>query len=363
MTKPDLQKQVAERLERVRPAFEAVQAGLDGGIALFGAGQYGRASLEYLRAQGRKVSCFVDNSPRKQGTVIDGLPVVGGEDKLLAKAGAVLITARHAVAEVAAALKTGAPKMSFDAWFLNNELHSYRRLRDGLFCDERSAECLDGVMLTMLTGDEANCAAVMDQDQYFCLPQFLNVGTDHFVDAGAYVGDTVEKFIWANNGAFRRIYAFEPGQQQLRALTARKERLVREWALNADDVVLVNAGLGEKDSLAGLSVEPGHLLGATLTAAPAEGQAGIQVYSLDSYLKDRPVTFIKADVEGMEMPMLRGAAGVIKANKPKLALSVYHRPDDLLKIVEFVRGAHGGYKLALRQHSPLLMDTTLYCWS
>lgn len=357
------EKRLLEQLDRVRPAFEAVQAGLDDGLVLFGAGQYGRTSLEYLRAKGRKVLCFVDSSTQKQGTVVDGVPVVGREDPLLAKAGAVLITARHAVANIAASLKTSAPQMSFDAWFLNSEIERYNLLRDDYFSDERSVQCMNGVMLAMLTGDEANCAAVMDPDQYFCLPQFLNIGTDHFVDAGAYVGDTVEKFIWANNGAFKRIYAFEPGQQQMLALSARKERLVKEWALNAGDVELVGAGLGERDSTANLNVEHGHLQGATLTTNKGGGGVEVKVYTLDSFMKDRPVTFIKADVEGMEMAMLRGATETIRANKPRMALSVYHRPDDLFSIVEYVRGIHNDYKLALRQHSPLLMDTTLYCWA
>lgn len=351
-------RQVSELLAKARPSFEAVQAAAVNGVALFGAGQFGRASMEYLRAKGVKVSCFIDNSLAKQGTEVDGVRVVSKSDPLALSAGAVLITAKHAVEEIAADLSLPCPKMSFDAWFLSLYRQKYFALRDERFCDARSRECLDGVMMTMLTGDEGFCAEAADQGQYFCLPQFVNTGTEHFVDAGAYVGDTVEKFIWANNGAFRKIYAFEPGEAQMAALRRRKERLVSEWALNPEDIVLEQAGLGAEDTSAGISIEGGHLLGASLKA----GAGGIKVRALDSYLSGAPATFIKADVEGMEMELLRGAAGTISSCRPKMALSVYHKPEDLLLMTSFIDGLAGGYKMALRQHSPLLMDTTLYCW-
>jgi FkbM family methyltransferase len=363
LTNNKLKELVLEHLERSGTSFEAVQTGMRNGVALFGAGQFGRASLEYLRSKDHRVVCFVDNSPHKQGKVIGGIPVVSKDDNLATSAGAVLITAKHAVGAISSSLEMKIPKMSFDAWFVSKELQKYTHIRDNVFKDDRSRECLDGIMLAMLTGDEAYCAAVMDFNQYFCLPQFVNVGTESFVDAGAYVGDTVEKFILANNGAFRHIYAFEPCQQQLMALRKRKERLVEEWALNSDDFDIVNAGLGETDSFANINVDKGHLLGASLTSS-VSGQTGseVQVLSLDSYIKDRPVTFIKADIEGMEMDMLRGAVNTIRTNKPKMTLSVYHKPEDLISMVKFVVDIDKNYKVALRHHSPMLMDTTLYCW-
>jgi len=354
---------VLKLVEILRPDFNVVQENISSGIALFGAGQFGRASLEYLRKNNFTVICFIDNAPEKQGTIVDGIPVVPTGDSLVTSAGVILITARHAVGHIQASLQANMPKMSFDAWFLVANLQKYIDMRDQLFPDSRSKECLDGIMLTMLTGDENWCASVMDFNQYFCLPSFVNSGSELFVDAGAYVGDSVERFIWANNGVFNHIYAFEPCGPQMAALRHRRERLIREWALNENNFTIVNAGLGQEDSFANMNFANGSLTSTSLITGNNNSQdSDVKVVSLDSFLGGKPVTFIKADIEGMEMAMLRGALNTITTNKPKMALCVYHKPDDLFNIAEFVLDIDKNYTFALRHHSSLLMETTLYCW-
>lgn len=88
----------------------------------------------------------------------------------------------------------------------------------------------------------------------------------------------------------------------------------------------------------------------------------IEVYSLDSFLKGNAVKFIKADVEGMKMDLLRGARTTIRRYKPKMALCVYHYPSDLFEVAEFVRSIVPGYKFYLRQHVPIFGDFVLYCY-
>ena len=95
---------------------------------------------------------------------------------------------------------------------------------------------------------------------------------------------------------------------------------------------------------------------------PSDPNLTSRICTLDDYLLERPVTFIKADVEGMEMPLLKGAVGTIRRNKPKMALCVYHYPSDLFEIPEFVRTIVPDYKFSLRQHAPIFGDFVLYCW-
>jgi len=126
---------------------------------------------------------------------------------------------------------------------------------------------------------------------------------------------------------------------------------------------------------AGLSSEDGRMTYSFLDDSPlrhgliAENREStkndldsIEVYSLDSFLKGNAVTFIKADVEGMEMDLLRGAQTTIRRYKPKMALCVYHYPSDLFEVVEFVRSLVPGYKFSLRQHAPIFGDFVLYCY-
>jgi hypothetical protein len=66
------------------------------------------------------------------------------------------------------------------------------------------------------------------------------------------------------------------------------------------------------------------------------------------------------DIEGAELEALRGAKNVIKHNKPKLAICVYHKPNDLISIPQYIKGLVGDYKFYLRQHQFVSWDMVLY---
>lgn len=360
----EFKRDITHNIELLRKDYESVGNKMNGAIALFGAGQFGASALRYLRKNGYNVVCFIDNSPQKQGTVIEGLPVVPYGNERSMQADCILITARHVVPKIREQLGGSLPSMSFDSWFATINMDKYNHLKDSVLSDKRSRQCIDGILLAMLTGNERYCEGVMDFNQYFCLPRFVNNGNEYFIDAGAYVGDTIEKFLWANNGAFRHIYAFEPGRRQFAALIRRKERLLNEWALDTDSISIINAGLSDNDGEASEYLGEGmHPLSTSLKmGSNTASEFRIKVYSLDRYISDVPITFIKSDIEGMEIAMLKGAIETIRRNKPKMALSTYHEPDDLFAVIEFVSDLAKDYKMAIRHHSPLLMDTTLYCW-
>ena len=65
---------------------------------------------------------------------------------------------------------------------------------------------------------------------------------------------------------------------------------------------------------------------------------------------NEPVTFIKMDIEGFELDALMGSKHHIIMEKPKLAICVYHKPDDLWQIPEYILQLNPSYKLYLRQY-------------
>ena len=70
-------------------------------------------------------------------------------------------------------------------------------------------------------------------------------------------------------------------------------------------------------------------------------------------------TYIKLDIEGSEISALREASSYLTVQKPLLAVSVYHRPDDLLDAVDILT-SFPGYELYLRCHGESGEDLMLY---
>lgn len=358
---------VLERVKSLAPLVDEIDKGfLEGGV-IYGAGFVGTWACEYLQKLGCKVDFFLDRDARKTGSKIHNVLVKYPEQKDLEKVSAMLIAARHVVKQVADEMSDhDFPIMSFDGYFVVKNYTRLASVRDDFFQDERSVETFNALLIAMLTGSVESCLQVMEKDMYFGLPEFAGNFDEIFVDAGAFVGDSVERFIWENLGTFRHLYAFEPGYKQFAAMTKRMERLSQEWAIDESKVSLVKAGLSSEQGRMNCTFVNDDPLRHGLAIAEEEvseidERTSSAVWTLDAYLAGKPITFLKADVEGMEMLLLRGAEETIKKYKPKMALCVYHYPSDLYEIAEYVRQLVPEYQFRLRQHAPLFGDFVLYC--
>ena len=82
------------------------------------------------------------------------------------------------------------------------------------------------------------------------------------------------------------------------------------------------------------------------------GAETVKVITLDSYVRKKNlprVDFIKLDVEGAELDILKGAVTTIARFKPILALSAYHKFDDFWTLMNFVKSVRPDYEFAMRQ--------------
>lgn len=331
--------------------------------AIYGTGFLGAWACSWLKDNGFDlVACF-DGNPERAGTLFQGLPVHAPEAIGEIAPELTLITARHAIGPVNARLAAlGFPGLSFDAFYAALHFEAFAAVHE-LLDDARSRDVLRAVLAAMLTGEKSYCEAAFEKDQYFCLPRFCGVEKEIFVDAGAYVGDSVERFIWTQYGVFTRIHAFEPGARQHRALKARTDRLIEEWALDPTSIVINRSGLGAGEAQMASASQSGQLQSLALGSTADAGPGAVSVISLDRYLDGAPASFIKADVEGMEMALLKGASETIVRCRPKLAICVYHYPSDIPQISSYLKSLVPDYRFALRHHSPQLMETVLYAWA
>jgi FkbM family methyltransferase len=70
--------------------------------------------------------------------------------------------------------------------------------------------------------------------------------------------------------------------------------------------------------------------------------------------------FLKLDVEGAELEALRGARRTLERDRPALAVSAYHRDEDLIELPAFIDGLGLGYELYLGHFTPGREETVLF---
>lgn len=75
------------------------------------------------------------------------------------------------------------------------------------------------------------------------------------------------------------------------------------------------------------------------------------------------IDFIKMDIEGAEVAALEGARATLRQFKPRLAISVYHRPHDLFEIPRLIQQIEGSYRFYLDHYTIHQEETVLYAWA
>lgn len=145
-----------------------------------------------------------------------------------------------------------------------------------------------------------------------------------------------------------KIYAFEPDERSYdRCLSIKKKH-------PEIDITLVNKGLWSCDTTLHFQTT-----GGADSKIAKEGIGQIAVVSLDSFIKEK-VTFIKMDIEGAELEALKGCQDTIKKYRPKLAISVYHKKEDLIEIPTYIMNLVSDYHFYLRHYSSGFVETVLY---
>lgn len=94
-----------------------------------------------------------------------------------------------------------------------------------------------------------------------------------------------------------------------------------------------------------------------------DGGSSVKCVSIDEIVMDTQVSFIKMDVEGAELRALSGAKHVITRDMPVLAISAYHKIDDLITLPQYIRSlaaAGHSYQLYLRHHGCVAAELVLY---
>lgn len=207
-----------------------------------------------------------------------------------------------------------------------------------MLCDEQSKRVFDNIINYRLTGeiDYLLTCESLPEEAY----GLLNLRDEVYVDLGAYTGDTVAKFIRYTKG-YERIYALEPDKKTFRKLEKNLSGL--------ENTYLYNAAAHEKSGKIAFAMRGGR------NSSAAETGILTDSVSVDDILEGNRASYIKMDVEGAELAAIRGAKETILKYKPKLAISCYHRIDDIFEIPKEVLSLRKDYKVYMR-HMPYIPD-------
>ena len=153
------------------------------------------------------------------------------------------------------------------------------------------------------------------------------------IDGGAFDGGTATIFTQMGY----KVYAFELDDENF--ALARKVGEEKNF-------VVENVGLGSYRH------EMTYDKSLSSSRLSETGSSVAQIITLDEYVREKNlprVDFIKLDVEGAELDVLKGAATTIARFKPILALSAYHKWDDFWTLMNVVKSIRPDYEFAMRQ--------------
>lgn len=288
-------------------------------ILIFGCGTNGRQVWDVLTSHGTETGYLTDNDPGKWGCKLWGDTVYSPEEIDYRKIDAVVVT----------------PYEWNYVKQIHKQLADYGLGREALIINYRDFDTM------MVAGG-----------QYFD-PKIIRFQENEvFVDGGALNLSTSIGFAeeCRRNGVRNfKIHAFEPDPVSYqRCLKVRK-------TIPDMELKLYDAGLWSEDTVLHFDATGNGSACVTQQETPIS----IKTVALDNCISDK-VTFIKMDIEGAELEALKGGREIIKAYKPKLAVSVYHKKDDMTEIPAYLKALVPEYKLYFRHYSNSVYETVLY---
>ncbi len=174
-----------------------------------------------------------------------------------------------------------------------------------------------------------------------------------FVDVGSLNGQTTVEFAKWCKGEYDGAYVFEANTNMVDIC---KQTLERSEIKN---VTFFSKAAWNKKEVLRFQADEGMYPGGSRIDDVA-GNIEVEADTIDNCLNGEKVTFIKMDIEGSEFKALQGARDTIEKYKPRLAISLYHKPEDIVEIPYIINDIRDDYKFGIRQYASNMQETVLY---
>jgi FkbM family methyltransferase len=353
-------------------------------VAIYGAGLYGQAFYKGLIAKHINIDCFIDEYTNKKE--LCNLPIYRIKDIKNKDIKVFISVSLHDNETIPNTLKSYqfSNIFSFTESLLNidtilpylmktnilwmrennSSLFHHDMIDDTrkLLTDQESKEIFNNILNFRQTLDMKYYEFPSSQIQYFPddIKLFSNISSIKLIDCGAYIGDTVEsmmEYSQKNNIKVDSIVSFEADAQNIEKLNlevAKQKNMFQDT-----DFFVYPAGIWSENTI--LNFANNGNSASCICDTNNDNSTSIPVFNLDSTVKNINSNYIKMDIEGAEQEAIKGAKKIIKNNNPILAISLYHKPEDLWEIPLLINSINSNYNMYLRVYGHLGLETLLYC--
>jgi FkbM family methyltransferase len=345
-------------------------------IAVVGSALLPQKCARAIAAAGGQVRCFIEYDARFWGRTVNGLPVLSPNNAAASLEDPLVVVGiwspNHSYPETKAWLQSFGFRNIVPVhalfWLLSDQIGPHYQLAGPecfvdspdriariyqLLSDQESRNIFLANLRWRVTLDSAAIPIPSRERIYFDPALFCLPTTATVVDCGAFDGDSLRMFLKWTGDSFGTFYAFEPDPISFQRLCGYVQKLPdsvrarivpRQYALGEKNATLRFSGSGMPGSQ---SIDGG-------------GAVEVSCRVLDDIFADLPVTYLKFDIEGAEWEALRGAAALIRRDRPILAVAIYHKPNDLFALPDFVMEQTPDYDYFIRAHDVDGIDLVLY---
>lgn len=346
-------------------------------VIIYGCGRGAEGAIKLLNKYNIPIQCIIDKDKNKQGKFYLEIPIMSLENMIQKYKNVnfgILIASPKYEKEIITYLENYINKYriySFECElyylctfnieeykkYLSENLDKFEELYFTLH-DELSKKTLEKVIKGRLSGELDYFRDVFTHKQYFCDDIIKLTEEEIIVDVGASCGDTLKDIVNYTNKKFKKIYCLEPDKMCLVDLVNIKE------SLKLENVTIIDKGAWNRNEQLNFLSCSDNVSSKIVEDSKQQNEKNNNIYTIETICIDDvimdEVTFIKMDIEGAEIKALNGAKHIIRKYKPKLAICVYHRNEDILEISQYVRMLVPEYKIYLRHHGINGTDTVLY---
>ncbi|MHB1947183.1 MAG: FkbM family methyltransferase [Gammaproteobacteria bacterium] len=355
--------------------FDLIAQGLKGErpLLFFGAGQNACDWIEHLAKHQMAPVAIIDETVQKQGKDINGIPIVSPQDAtknwgvesiILSSVFVPRVAYQNLISKIrsfgysfigcVSQLQHFLPDVPFYYFLgsnLRTEIIEMRKNLSDHWVDTVSIEHVNAFFHAQTALDPSFAASPRKQD-YFLHDLIRVPDGSIYVDAGAYRGDTIEKYFELLPFASSQIYAFEPDPSNFAAL---QEYINTLPEADRQHIQIKQQGVGATNSK--IRFQP---LGNFSSRASEIGSEEIEIIRLDDTIPQDKSYFIKFDVEGAEMDALFGCESIIRKGLSAIAVSVYHRAMDWFEVSKYFFEKFPDVQLFFRTLDENGMDSVIY---